>query len=322
MKTQFFLLLAVSITLLSCEKEELPVEPYDRGPAIASQVDMGSGYINQIYFSLDNNEIAGSQFFSDWDVAFEGGSEGWKVILNDARLMSAWKSDFGDIASANDSSGFGNGKRVEVMATIYSDPAMGDWRDETPVYLLDLGYSVAGQPLGLYWIQILSVDGINYQIKTRAFGKEAITEATVQKQEGVLYTHYSIAENNSIPSPADQDWDIQFTKYTYRFIDPAQDYLVTGLVLNPNNTFAGELSEKAFADITLADTAQVEFSNQPDIIGYDWKYYDFNSSSYEIDSERVWVIRNASGFYYKFRFIDFYDEQGQVGVPGFEYGKI
>jgi len=322
MKTRLLLFLAMSVALFSCQKDEVPIEPFERGPVNSAQVEMGAGYINQVYFSLDNSMIAGSHFFSDWDVAFEGGAEGWKIILNDARLMMAWGSGFENIAEANDSTGFGSGKRVEVMATIHTDPAMGNWRENTAVYLLDLGYSPAGMPLGLYWIQILSVDDAGYHVKTKEFGNEVVTESIVQKQEDVSYNHYSIINNAVIPSPVDQDWDIQFTKYTYRFIDPPQDYLVTGVVLNPNNTVAAELFDQSFADVTLVDTAQVEFSNQPDIIGYDWKHYNFGSSTFEVNADRVWIIRNASGFYYKFRFTDFYDNQGQAGVPGFEYGKI
>lgn len=316
------LLLITALVLFACEKDEIPVSPYERGPIQEGQVDMGSGYINQIYFSLDNNLIAGSQFFSDWDMAFEGGNDGWKVVLNDARLMTAWESDFTNIASANDSSGFGNGKRVEVMATSQTDPAIGDWRQNTPIYLIDLGYSITGQQLGLYWIQINDVDGSKYEFKTRKYGEELVTEATVQKQENISYVHYSIAGNVTIPCPTDEEWDIKFTKYTYRFINPPQDYLVTGVVLNPTHTFAAELFDKAFADVSLSDTSHVDFSNQPDIIGYDWKYYDFGSATYEVNSDRVWLIRNASGFYYKFRFTDFYDDQGHAGVPSFEFGKI
>lgn len=317
-----FLISMACLALTSCQKDETPVAPYDRGTVISDRVDLGAAYHSQVFYSLDQEEVVGSNLISDWDLAFEGGVEGWKVILNDGRMMTAWKSDFETIESADDSSGFGNGKKVEVIASAYSNPAMGDWRDYSPVYLVDLGYSTDGQLLGLYWIQILSTDAESYAIRYRVFGDSEITNAVIPKQPGVSFTRYSILNHETIQSPQTHSWDIKFTKYTYQFIDPPQPYLVTGLVLNPNRTAAAEITDRPFAEITTSDTTDITWSLQPDIIGYDWKYYDFGSALYEIDASRVWIIRTASGFYYKFRFTDYYDNEGNAGVPNFEFAKI
>jgi hypothetical protein len=129
-------------------------------------------------------------------------------------------------------------------------------------------------------------------------------------------------EDRIVNVPSDEDWMIKFTKYTYLFDDPPIHYLVTGVVINPIDTYTAEIGTKVFEDITAADTLSLEWTNQPDAIGYDWKTYNFDSQTYDVNSERSWIIRTASGFYYKLRFTDFYDEGGNVGVPNFEYALI
>lgn len=322
MRSTLILACALCLIFASCEKNEIPVAPFDRGEIFGDQVDLGTGYSKQVHYSLDAEAVAGSNLITDWDLAFEGGDNGWKVILNDSRMMTAWKTDFTEIASANDSSGFGNGKKVEVIATAYSNPAMGDWRENSAVYLVDLGYDLNGLQHGLYWVELISVSPENYTFKYRAFNASDTKEATIPKQSGDSYERFSIRNNQMISGLKDADWDIAFTKYTYQFIEPPQPYLVTGLILNPKNTAAAEIFDRPFEEISMSDTINIVMSTQPDIIGYDWKYYAFDASIYEIDATRTWIIRTASGFYYKFRFTDFYDDQGHAGVPSFEFGKI
>lgn len=322
MKNEFIFLLGICFLFASCEKDELPVTTHSQGPVGEAQIDMGVAYINQIYYSLDNEEIAGSNLFTDWDLAFEGSEEGWKVILNDARMMTSWTSDYNSIAEADDSSGFGNGYLVEVTETAFAHPVMGDWRETEKVYLIDLGYNSKGQLLGLYWLEIIDSNASTYTIKTKKYGVAEIQEIVIDKIAGNGFVRYSILNNASMAGVADSSWDIKFTKYTYQFLDPPQPYLVTGVILNPNRTAAVEITNGSFDALTLADTVNVNWSYQPDYIGYDWKYYDFGTALYAVDSERTWIIRTASGFYYKFRLTDFYDAQGQVGVPSFEFGKI
>src|SRR5690606_17937823 len=267
-------------------------------------------------------ETAGTIRYDDWDLAFEGSTDGWKIILNDARMMSALATQYSAIANATDSAGFGSERLIEVSATAYTMPAMGDWRNIDKVYLIDLCSNSSGQSPGIYWQQVLAVNQTTYTIRTKKYGQNEIQEAIIAKRSDEGFTRYSVVDNNSVPGFTESSWDIMFTKYTYNFIEPPQPYLVTGLILNPNRTAAVEITDRPFEEINLADTTGLNWSYQPDFIGYDWKYYDFNAAIYQIDSDRTWIIRTASGFYYKFRFTDFYDQAGHAGVPNFEFGKI
>lgn len=141
----------------------------------------------------------------------------------------------------------------------------------------------------------------------------------IEKSAESEFTLYSLTTGAVTEEPATDSWDFRFTKYTHQFVDPPIAYLVTGLVLNSYQTAAAEFSEKPFDEITAIDTAMVEWSHTPDMIGYDWKFYDFDTGTYQVDSDRSWIIRNQKGFYYKLRFTGFYDENGNVGTPKFEY---
>ena len=64
------------------------------------------------------------------------------------------------------------------------------------------------------------------------------------------------------------------------------------------------------------------FSNKKNIIGYNWKYFDFDTQTYTVKTYITYVIRNNSNEYYKMRFIDFYNEVGEKGFPKIEIQKL
>ena len=59
--------------------------------------------------------------------------------------------------------------------------------------------------------------------------------------------------------------------------------------------------------------------NQKDIIGYEWKDYDFDNAMYQVDPDKIYILKNRIGFYYKLRFIDYYNSTGEKGYPTFEF---
>ena len=63
-------------------------------------------------------------------------------------------------------------------------------------------------------------------------------------------------------------------------------------------------------------------TNQSDVIGYDWKYYDFDDGVYTIEPDHNYVIRDRDGFIYKLRYIDFYSDLGEKGYPTFEFVRL
>ena len=119
-------------------------------------------------------------------------------------------------------------------------------------------------------------------------------------------------------APPNEDWDLKFTQYTHVFHSPSQPYVVTGALLNRFNTTAARIENKPFNDVVFDDIASLTFSSNMDYIGYDWKTFDFTNSIYIVHSEVTYIVRTSQGGYYKFHFVDFYNDQGEKGYPKME----
>ena len=89
---------------------------------------------------------------------------------------------------------------------------------------------------------------------------------------------------------------------------------------NETSVFVDTLHD--FYDINHNTFQQSNFSYNLDEIGYDWKTYDFNSSTFTVRDNINYIIKSQTGQYYKLRFLDFYSDQGEKGTPIFEYQKL
>lgn len=321
MMKRFLIIAIAAIFFTSCLKDEIPVDPIERELQFGI-ADMGRpGYVNQVYYSLISNEQASVVERLNWDLALKNGPDAKLIVLNDAQAMQAWRSPYTDLESASDSSGFGQGKEIEVSATVYTNPVLGNL---TGVYLIDLGRSNIGLPRGMYWLEIPSASAIDYKIRFKRYGQNTITEKTIPKEDNSEFVLYSIKDDMITLEPNSDAWDFKFTRFISILDNEGEPlpYSVTGVILNSYNTYAAEFSEKPFEDISPSDTALISLSDAPDVIGFDWKFFtlsDGTSGFFTVDSSRSYIIRNSHGVYYKLRFVGFYGEALEVGVPSFEY---
>jgi hypothetical protein len=318
------LLALAYITLAGCEKEELPVPPFDRGAAITAQVEMGPGYRDQIWFSMDQNSIMAKQPLTAWDIALDNRTNKYGIYLNDARLMFSWKSPHLDLAQAQDTTGFGIEKKLELPQLFHTAPAIGQIETEdNSVYLLDMGFNHLGLHMGLYWLQIVEASHTTYHVAYKRFNSTDIHSLHVPRENQKTLVHISLIQQTilSTPPPALQ-WDLLFTRYTFRFEAQNINYLVTGVILNPHKTRAVEVQGKSWDEISASDTLSYPLTNKPDAIGYDWKTYNFSTARFDIHPERIYIIYSQQGFLYKLRFLDFYSPTGTAGAPLFEFAKV
>jgi hypothetical protein len=95
-----------------------------------------------------------------------------------------------------------------------------------------------------------------------------------------------------------------------------------GVLLNPNGVVAALDTIHDFMEITAEDITELAYTTQADVIGYDWKYYNFDAGVYTIVPGMNYVIRDRDGFFYKFRFVDFYSDVGVKGYPTFEFVRL
>ena len=89
----------INFILTSCIKE-IPIEVHSEGDINLVQIEMGSDYDNQLFYSLSNNDIVNQNLETEWDIAFECSNYGSHIILNSSTSGSVCKTnvfDFGSI---------------------------------------------------------------------------------------------------------------------------------------------------------------------------------------------------------------------------------
>lgn len=310
-------LVAATVLLTGCMKEELPAPRSPRGDARSTQLCMGAGYTQQLWFDLASGTVMSQNSRTEWDLAFESAPDGWRVLLNGSRLMTVWPLGPVDITLPHDTTGLSTMRRVDAASAVDDSLAVGDWRGTGNVFIVDLGLGNDGTFLGLRKLRLGSVDATSYQFEWAMLDGSGLTSTTIAKDPARAFTSWSFVQGVVPIEPPAGTWDLCFTQYTHQFESYDLDYLVNG-VLSARTTHVSRITGKAFADVTAADTLVFPMSSLRNAIGYDWKVYSFETSTYSIVPGLCFVVRDAEGYLYKMRFLDFYGSQGQTGCPLFE----
>lgn len=329
MRYLFFISL-FTLFLTSCFKEEEMVPPHEQGELEEGVAPMGSLYENQIYFDLsDNKEVTSNHMFV-WDLSFESSTGGWVIRLNSAKFMLAGNSfDTTFVAELNQED---LNMKFDTSDGNPDSTAIGPWFEVSEdstwshlyVYLIDKGSDLQGLPLGFKKVQF-DISGENFIMRFADPDNSGDTIVQIGRDPSMDRTYYSFENGIMDIAPEPDLWSLLFTKYTTMLVtDEGEDYpyLVVGVLLNPNGAAAALDTIHNFMDMSSDDILDLEFTQQSDLIGYDWKYYDFDDGVYTIVPDMNYVIRDRDGFFYKLRFVDFYSDQGVKGYPTFEFVRL
>jgi hypothetical protein len=337
MKTNILFLIIILIAISSCFKEDEKIPPYDRGDRTTVLIELTQNYKYQVYYSLDQNTVVSTNDKNSFDLAFESTQEGSHILLNTANFVLAAATTETQIenvtsqdgldlkfdpSSGNlDSTAIGNWITINNTDTIYSGL----------VYVIDRGYDELGNLLGFRKIVFDSLVGKTYYFRYANLNSTNLTAASVTKAEGVNFVYYSfVNEPGQVqPEPPFDSYDLLFTQYTTLLYTNEGDpypYLVTGVLLNRFETYVAFDSIHHFDSISMDMAQNMAFTKQNDRIGYNWKDVvgDVESGqvSYIVNPEWNFVIKAQDGFYYKMRFIGFYNDLGEKGYPTFEYQRM
>lgn len=337
MKNPLLIGLLFVLLFTSCFKEEEPVEPFDRGDRQTATIEMTNNYIYQVYFDLDKGAVVSTNQKNDYDLAFESSTEGLTILLNTSIFMQAALTDKTTMDEVTSASGLDF--RFDVSSGNPDSTAIGKWFaiNETDtifpgfVYVINRGIDLAGNQLGFKKIIFNKFTGSTYHFQYADLNGNNSNEGTITKVPGYNFVYYSFdtkAENSTL-EPENDQYTLLFTQYTTLLFTDVGDpypYLVTGVLLNRFQTSAALVQDRSFDEIDLEFATGVELSSQNDRIGYDWKEVkgDLEGGNvfYEVKFDYNYIIRDHQGFYFKMRFVGFYNQQGEKGYPTFEFQRL
>ena len=201
------------------------------------------------------------------------------------QLGSTWAIDLGR-DPANPTASLG-GVRVECLSV------------ESDEVILRVGDLVSLQPETLSWDTIW-----------------------VTHDQDVSQTHLSLIKREVVDiEPPKGTWELYFTQYTTLFEtedgEPFE-YLVTGVLSHAEGVRVLQPQDGDWEYWKEVEWNPQEWSEDWDIIGWDWKSYSLTDGSYTIFSDAVYCIVTPEGREFLLRFLDFYDDTGATGRITYE----
>lgn len=321
------------LTLTACFEDEIPVKPYPRGDEQIATVELTSKYINQVYFNFEKGMAMKSNLYDVWDLAFQCHGDDFYVLLNGAKFMEAANMgpvDFVTLTSQDNAS-----FKYDSTNLVFEEFAIGKWWSEADkdfalskndVYIVNRGRDVNNRRQGTYKVQFLGFEDGHYHVRFAELQSTTFKEIKVPRKQQYNFIMLSLAGDGEVLElePEKDDWDIVYTKYIafLPFEGGLLPYSVTGILINHTHVVAARDSTNDFKNITFAMVDDYSFTNQPDIIGHDWKWFDLASETYMARPEKIFLIRDAKGFYWKFHIIEYYNATGERGYPQMEFKKL
>jgi hypothetical protein len=321
----------------ACEKEDTPVQLPPPGELQMMTARMGINYDTMVFVSLKSGFTV-SHFNRNYDLAFESSAEGWRIYLNSAQLMMAGSKPQFDLSTADTT---GLLWKPDDASLLDDSLAIGKWCNDAGLNSKGVIFIDRGKPFftGSDRFRKMMIEEVNsnqYRIRFSKLNNTGLTDFIIPKNIAYSFVYFSFDNNGEIKTlaPPRNEWDFVFTRYTHTYYNeplnsPFRYYLVSGALLNKWNGSMNELVKKdstagyiSFEEATYPAIAGLPLSSRADAVGFDWKYFDFNTSMYYIRPDQWYLLKNFESIYYKLRFIDFYDEAGNKGAARFEYQRI
>ncbi|MBL7812899.1 MAG: HmuY family protein [Bacteroidetes bacterium] len=320
----------------ACERPEKlypePVAPV----GIQTQIfGMGENYEHQLWFEFSTQNTVTNDP-SVWDIGFSC-REDATIIVNGGKHATFGVTrypgyDFKDLT-------YLSAQQIQSIDWQFDNPkgdpdslAFRNWADYTgagvftgkdQLYLINRGADSMGTRKFVK-LKVLSRENGVYHIQ---WGYLADTAAThdeyllVNNDRNFLYYNFTICKQvDNEPLPRD-GWDIVFTTYRKTILDELNNYkpypyILRGVLFNPNKVKALRIPTKTeWSKVDLALAKSLTLSSDLDIIGYDWKIWNLSANKYTVDQNKIYIILDTKGNYFKMKFVDFYDDQGRKGYP-------
>ncbi len=282
-------------------------------------LEMGASYANDIFYSVANGEVLNIPR-AGWDIAFFTSASSAGIIINEGSGAQLFTFPDGDISDWDDVDTSGLYYSWPILynspesweegafnrnSTGYPDCGWGFYDEDIHTFEGDSLY-VIKTSTGVYKKLMIidkNTDDNIYNIKYADLDgwDEQTIEIDVNPFITKNFVYYSLVTNELFNREPSAEWDILFTKYidiTYDVSGDPYEYLVTGATSNVNR------EANKFHPVTddYVDYAAQPFETLKNVIGFNWKNFDFGSFSWECEDSTVFFVRTPNWYVYRLRF--------------------
>lgn len=299
----------------------------------------GTDFPDQAFF--DFSKSSQSNISKDsWDLGLSTASGQFAVVLNATAYHMARQLDatvMQDVTSA-DTIGF-----AAEMVIPQFDPSLGSisWVDTPDGNLSttafgEIANSEAEAKVFIVrrasndWKKVkVFQDGNGYQLQWANIEDTDINGTTIAKDDSYNFIHFSFEDAETSVEPAKDSWDIMYSSYTTLFNlgGPGLDIpygFKDYIIINRHQTEAAMvmIDDITYDAFTAANAASLEFASEIDAIRSSWRQGGGPNSGPMLFEDRFFVIRDASGLLYKFRFTRLTSTSGERGYPEFTFERV
>ncbi len=285
---------------------------------IIDTVAVGSGYINQKWYSLQNDE-QGTQNKDNWDIAFEVTGTSAAILANTQKAnFAVYKTHFSiaDYATL-DTVGIASWPMLYNSDSTWtigafnrganpnnaSDLGWGLYDQNTHIVTGDSCYVIKLSATSYKKLKIVTLSGGIYSFEYANINGTSSQTAAVNKSNytGKNFAYYDMTGNTALDrEPVSGSWDLTFVKYTAFIPTP---YPVVGVLGNKGVTIAqaNNVTNPAAYNNWTAHYQSVNIST----IGNDWKYFDLNNNAWLISQDTVYFVKDKVNSVWKLRLTGF-----------------
>lgn len=300
---------------------------------VSDTVSTGIGYVNGVYYSLENDEIHTVEA-GNWDIAFTVAGRGQTIRTNGGHGVELYNYPNGDTSHwfSVDTAGISGWKKYYNSDSLWTRGAFSQAANSMD--MMDMGWGnynmfsheVTADSLfvvkladGSYkklWIDKLSFKVYYFKYANLDGSNEVSDTVAKTDYSNKSFGYYSFKNGVEIDrEPDSQSWDLLFTKYG-QALTPNYYMGVSGVLVN-NGVSVNKVSGVHSQD---ADTLSTSFSNSMTSIGYNWKKMDYATYAYQAVDSVTYFVKTQVGDLWKIAFTGF--EGGSSGNYIFTKEKI